>query len=164
MSGASIRPVDVKVNDVTFRIIPFDAFRQLELFGDLQKEILPYVGGVLSTALAKESERDETATINAFRELSSNFDGKTLKRWADLLLDPDYVTFEDERTGQPAKLNAVNRGMALADFAAILELMFHVGRVNFAAPLSRWAALSGLAQKAKAYLPGGSATSSSPSS
>lgn len=158
------RPVEVKVGEVLFRILPFDAFRQLRLFGDLQKEVLPSIGGVLNTAMAKDSERDDRAVIDAFRELSMRFDGATLERWANLLLDPDYVSFEISGNREPSKLSPTNRGLALPDFAAVLELMFHVGRVNFAGPLTRWAALSGLAQKAAAYLPAGFATTSSTSS
>lgn len=150
----SVRPTEAVVGNVKFWILPFDPFRQLRLFGDLQKEILPHVGGLLSVALAadRDADRDETAGVQAFRDLSSNLGGAVLEKWAKLLLDPEHVTFEDPSTGNPARLNDVNRGLALPDFAAVLELMYHVGRVNFAGPLSRWAALSGLAQKAKAFL------------
>lgn len=161
---SSTAPQDITIGEVRFRIVPFDAFRQLRLFGDLQKEILPSVGGVLSAAFGKDDEqRDEKAAIEAFRNLSANFDGVTLERWAKLLIDPEHITFEDDR-GQPQKLSTLNRDMALPDFAAVLELMFHVGRVNFAAPLSRWAALTGLVQKAKAFLPASSPTKSSANS
>lgn len=166
-----IRPSKATICGVNFHILPFDPFHQLELFGDLQREILPHVGGVLSAALAKsgegeQAEADERAAIQAFRDLSNNFSGAVLKKWADLLIDPEYVSFDDPNNprGEPAKLSAVNRGLALPDFAAVLELMYHVGRVNFAGPLARWGALTGLAQKAQAYLSASSPSRSSLSS
>jgi hypothetical protein len=160
----SVRPQEVTVGEVKFRITPFDPWTQLRLFGDLQKEILPHVGGMLSAAFGAENgQRDEQAAIQAFRDLSANLGGAVLEKWAKLLLDPDYVTFEMNRA-EPAKLTQVNFGMALPDFAAMLELMYHVGRVNFAGPLSRWAGLSGLAQKAREHLSGSFATTSSANS
>ncbi|WP_368044556.1 phage tail assembly chaperone [Alcaligenes sp. NLF5-7] len=38
------RPVEVTVNDTIFLITPMDAFEALEVFGDLQKDLLPAVG------------------------------------------------------------------------------------------------------------------------
>ena len=160
----SIRPQEVTIGEVKFRITPFDPWAQLRMFGDLQKEILPHVGGMLSAAFgAADGQRDEQAAVQAFRDLSANLSGATLEKWAKLLLDPDYVTFEMNR-GEPARLTQVNFGMALPDFAAVLELMYHVGRVNFADPLSRWAGLSGLAQRAKAHLSASSGMTSSANS
>lgn len=140
-------PVKIEIKEHTFRITAFDAFSQLRMFGDLQKEILPAIGGVLNVAFDKTDEgRSDAAAIEAFRDLSMRFDGKTLERWAGMLLDEEHITVElDGREAR--KLDKLTRQLALDDFADILELMFHVGKVNFAAPLQRWASLSGLAQK-----------------
>lgn len=153
----------VEINGIKFRITPFDAFRQLEMFGDLQKEILPSVGGVLNVAFGadKNPENSDRAALAAFRELSSNFDGATLKKWANRLMDEEYITFETPGN-EPAKLSLHNRGAAFPDMSYILELMFHIGKVNFAAPLARWAALSGAAQKLVAKLSASSAPTSQP--
>jgi len=158
------RITQVEISGVTFRIVPFDPFRQLELFGNLQKEILPAVGGVLNVAFGKggEDEGTDRAAIEAFRDLSTRFDGATLKKWADLLIEPDFVTFEREGR-EPQKMSKAMRGDALTDFADVLELMFHIGKVNFADPLQRWAGLSGLAQKVLAKMSDGSAKTSSTS-
>ncbi len=157
----------VKIQDVKFTIHPFDAFRQLRLFGDLQKEVLPSVGGVLNVALAsgKDGEQiDETKVIDAFRDLCMKFDGAALERWAGLLIDQNHITCTLPGRREPEKLDLVARGMALKDFSAVLELMYHVGKVNFADPLARWASLSGLAQKLTAKLSASSVPTSSTSS
>lgn len=156
--------VPVHIKDNIFRITPFDAFAQLRMFGDLQKEILPAIGGVLNVAFDKTDEgRSDTAAIEAFRDLSLRFDGKTLERWANLLLDEEHIVVEIDG-GNPKKLGRIARDEALTDFADILELMFHVGKVNFAAPLQRWASLSGLVLKLTGKLGSDSSTASSSAS
>lgn len=151
----------VDIGGITFRISPFDAFAQLRMFGDLQKEILPAVGGVLNVTLGSEKDMDKSdaAAIAAFRDLSSNFDGATLEKWANRLLQEEYITFEVPGQ-EPQKLSPHRRGEAFPDLSFLLELMFHVGKVNFAAPLARWAALSGVAQKLAAKLSENSAQTS----
>jgi hypothetical protein len=162
------REITVEIKHNSYRIRPFDAFKQLAMFGDLQREVLPAIGGVLNVAIGSkgddaDSEAGDKAAIAAFRDLSTQFDGKTLLRWANLLLDEQYIIVEMEgRT--PEKLDRHVRETALEDFADVLELMFHVGKVNFAAPLQRWASLSGLAQKLTARLPSESSGRTSPAS
>lgn len=160
-----IQPTTVQVGEVNFHILPFDPFRALELFGDLQVNILPAVGGVMAAALDKESERDETAVIGAFRDLCMKFDGKTLKAWADKLLSQDHISFEPVDGGhEPRKLTVSARAEAFDDFSHVLELMYHVGKVNFAVPLARWAGLSGLAQPLREKLLESFGKTSSPNS
>lgn len=156
----------VEINGAKFTITPFDAFKQLKLFGNLQREVLPAVGGVLNVTLGAEGvpEGDaDAAAIKAFRELSANFDGDTLLKWANLLFEDDYITFELPGS-EPAKMTKHNRAEALPDLSYVLELMFHVGKVNFADPLQRWAGLSGLAQKLTAKLSANSVPTSSKNS
>jgi hypothetical protein len=155
----------VAIGKNEFRITPFDPFRQLKLFGDLQKEILPAVGGVLNAALTAgdAAQADDAAGIAAFRDLSTKFDGAQLLRWSDLLIDPEYVYVAIEGADL-VKVSKSVRDEAFEDFSEVLELLFHIGKVNFAAPLTRWAGLSGLAQKAMAKLSANSEPTSSKSS
>lgn len=152
----------VEIGEVTFHIRPFDAFTQLGLFGDLQREILPALGGVMNVVMAgdKDAERDEKAMLAAFNDLAGRFDGATLKKWATRLLDEQHVSFETAES-DVQKLTKHNVNDALPDFGAVLELMFHVGKLNFADPLARWASLSGLAQKLTAKLSASSVPTSS---
>lgn len=158
------RAQEFTIEGVTFRVLPFDAFTQLQLFGDLQREILPSLGGVLNVALTKgESAGDDAAVITAFRDLCTRLDGTTLTKWAKKLINGDYISYEVDGR-DPVKLSAGNMGEALPDFSMVLELMFCVGKVNFASPLQRWASLTGLAQKLTARLSASSPSPSSPSS
>src|SRR5690606_15242080 len=119
------KPYEVTVGRTTFYIRRFDAFAALELFGDLQRDILPAAGGALAAVFGPEDgAKDEQAMLQAFRELSTTLDGKTLQAWADRLIDPDLVAYERDGA-EPAKLDKRGREAAFEDFTEILELMFH---------------------------------------
>jgi len=132
------KPYEVAIGDVTFYIQRFDPFTALELFGDLQRDVLPAAGSAAVAIFGdKDAERDDAAMLQAFRELSSTLDGKTLKGWADRLIDPELVAYERDR-GDVAKLDKRGRAEAFVDFTEILELMFHIIKWNCEGPLGRW--------------------------
>ncbi|GAB1578672.1 phage tail assembly chaperone [Bordetella petrii] len=132
------KPYEVTIGRTTYYIRRFDAFSALELFGDLQRDILPAAGGALAAVFGPEDgAKDEQAMLQAFRELSTTLDGKTLKAWADRLIDPDLVAYERDGA-EPAKLDKRGREAAFEDFTEILELMFHIIKWNCEGPLARW--------------------------
>jgi len=152
------RVVSLVIGPTTFHIARFDAFRQLTILGDLQKEILPSAGSMLSAVLTEEGvarERDESAIVDAMRNLSSRIGGDSLEQWAAVLIDPDLVSFELPGR-EPQKLSKANRAMAFEDFSQVLELMFHILKHNFAGPLARWVGHFGPAQEKLAILSAGS--------
>lgn len=148
---------EVTIGSTVFRISRFDPFRQLKLLGDLQKEVLPAAGSLLSAVFGAEGlaqERDEQAMLQAFRDLSARLGGDALAGWAERLIDPELVSFELAGR-EPQKLTAAHRGLAFFDFSEILELLFHVLEHNFAGPLARWAGRFGPAREKLASLSGG---------
>lgn len=128
------KPIEVEVNGTVFFITPMDAFEALAVFGDLQKDILPAVGDLI-TAVAKDSDpqADEAAMARAIEKLSGKLDGKQLTRWTDRLLTKDSITVEINGADLP--LDAAAKSMAFREFTDILELLLHVIKVNFAGPL-----------------------------
>lgn len=154
--------VEVTIGETVFIIRPMDAFTQLRLFGDLQKEVLPALGGVINViADPKETgDKMDAVAIDAVRNLSERLGGEALQKWAKLLLNGEYVSYQREGDRNPSKLDKVGMEMAFGDFSEVLELMYHVGKVNFADPLTRWAGLSGLAQRMTARLSAGSGPTS----
>lgn len=148
---------EVTIGTTVFRISRFDPFRQLKLLGDLQKEVLPAAGSMLTAIFGAEGQaqdRDEQAMLEAFRELSIKLGGDALAGWADRLIDAELVTFELVNR-EPQKLTTAHRGMAFSDFSEILELLFHILEHNFAGPLVRWAGRFGPAREKLASLSGG---------
>jgi len=137
------RPVEVTVNDTAFFITPMDAFEALEVFGDLQKDLLPAIGDLLAVGLSEDGDdQGEQAMASAIEKLSSRLDGQQLKAWADRLITKDSIAVSIN--GKDMALDAVARTMAFREFTDILELLFHVIKVNFAGPLGRWLSRSGL--------------------
>jgi len=133
-----------------------------ELFG---LPLLPSLGGVLA-AVASQDEGDlnPDALLAGIKSFSISLDGKALDAWCDRLIDPERVAFE--RNGKDArKLSKANMDEAFEDFAEILELLFHIIKLNFAGPLGRWLGHSGPGLKETlGGLLGGSSQSSSESS
>ncbi|MGO4400282.1 phage tail assembly chaperone [Achromobacter sp. PAB15] len=153
---------EVTIGSTVFRVSRFDPFRQLKLLGDLQKEVLPAAGSMLTAVFGGDGavqERDEKAMLNAFRELSVKLGGDSLASWAERLIDAELVTFELAGR-EPQKLTPAHRGLAFGDYAEILELLFHILEHNFAGPLARWAGRFGPARAKLASLSGGSTQAS----
>lgn len=144
-----MKPTEVTINDTAFLIQPLDAFEALAVFGDLQKDILPAAGGLIGLIGGEASEaseaRDEAALADAIAKLSQRLDGKQLTAWANRLLTKDSISVEINGNLMP--LDAAAKSMAFREFTDILELLFHVIKVNFAGPLAGWLNRLGLGQK-----------------
>ena len=155
--------VEIKVGDTTFFITKMNAFEALPVFGDLQKELLPALGALLGSlkdepeGSLKDEPEGSLKDVNnadlekAVEKLSAQLDGKSLERWATRLLDSGHIAYEDEN-GEAVRFKLARDGHIFQDFAEVLQLLVVVIKENFAAPLTRWlnlSGLAGLAEKAK---------------
>lgn len=141
-----MKPTEVVVNETSFLVHPLDAFDALAVFGDLQKDILPAVGGLMSLLGDGSSEaQDEAALSDAITKLSERLDGRQLTSWANRLLTKENISVEINGNLMP--LDAAAKSMAFKGFTDILELLFQVIRINFAGPLAGWLNRAGLGQK-----------------
>lgn len=146
-----MKPIQIEAAGTTFYYDRMDAFEALEVFGDLQKDVLPSIGGLLSAMGSIKGEEDaddeavdkaSDAVAAAVAQLSANFTGKQLKYWSDRLLSRDRVSVEIE--GEARRLGPNERRLAFDSFTDILELLFHVLRIEFAEPLFTYANQFGL--------------------
>lgn len=140
---------EVTVGGTLFVIHPLNAFDALEIFGDLQKELLPAVGEMLGTVMQQkeQAEGDDAeveALSKAISKLSEKLSGKQLKYWADRLITKDSVSVEIN--GSMMALDDTAKILAFKEFTQILELLVHVIRVNFAGPLKGFLNRFGLDQ------------------
>lgn len=156
--------VEIKVGKNTFFVTKMNAFEALPVFGDLQKELLPALGALLGSLKDSKQEgslKDEPGgslkDVNnadlekAVEKLSAQLDGKSLEHWATRLLDSGHIAYEDEN-GEAVRFKLARDGHIFQDFAEVLQLLVVVIKENFAAPLTRWlnlSGLAGLAEKAK---------------
>lgn len=140
---------EVVIGATTFYLQTFAPRDALRIFGDLQKELLPSLGGVLAAVASEDGGDINPETLLAgIKSFSVSLDGKALDAWCDRLIDPERVTYE--KNGKDArKLTKANMDDAFEDFAEILELLFHIIKLNFAGPLGRWLGLSGPGLKEK---------------
>ncbi|HFF6216692.1 phage tail assembly chaperone [Stenotrophomonas maltophilia] len=152
---------EVQIGKTTFYLTTFAPRDQLRIFGDLQKELLPAVGTLLTAAAGKtdadDGELDEAVLVGAIRSFSASLDGKGLDAWCGRLIDSERVTYE--KGGRDAKkLTSNQMDDAFDDFGEILELLFEIIKLNFAGPLGRWLGLfgSGLGEKLGGLLDGSS--------
>ncbi|WP_237173044.1 phage tail assembly chaperone [Paracandidimonas lactea] len=134
------KPIEVTVGETLFFVTPMDAFEALAAFGDLQKDLLPALGELISVAAGQDD--GEAAMGRAIEKLSTKLDGKQLKYWADRLLTRDTISVEINGADMP--LDVAAKAMAFREFTDILELLAHVIRINFAGPFMRWLSRTGL--------------------
>lgn len=139
-----MRPVEFEVAGVTFYVDRMDAFEALSTFGDLQKDLLPSLGGLLAL-LGDDDSASEDALSGAVAKLSQSLNGKQLEYWCDRLLTKDRVSVEV--AGEVKKLDKATRLVVFESFTDILELLYHVIKMEFYAPLVSWLGRVGLGQK-----------------
>ncbi|MCA7086048.1 hypothetical protein K7G19_20880 [Cupriavidus sp. DB3] len=160
------RVLTVPIGDTEFIIRKIDPFLALQIFGDLQRDILPAVGHLLEGVFAEGKDvqvaaKTDAAVAEAVRELSSKLDGASLTAWADRLFNPEFIAVSIN--GRESKLTKEMRALAFRDAGDILELMFHVIRHNFADFFLRWAGRFGSVQGLAAKLSVGSGPTSNAS-
>lgn len=142
------KAVEVMIGDTLFVVHPFNAFEALEIFGDLQKELLPAFGEMLGAVMQPGGEQvDETdseVVAKAISKLSEKLSGKQLKFWADRLITKDSVSVEIN--GSMMGMDETAKQLAFKEFTEILELLVHVIKINFAGPLKGFLNRFGLDQ------------------
>lgn len=131
----------VTIGNYDFKIRRLDAFTALEVFGDLQKELLPAIGTLTG--------EDGDAAIKAIEKVSGYFTGKQLRVWADRLITPDEIFVSRKGEDDYSRLNEQRREEVFTDAVQILELLVEIIKENFADPLTQWLTRSGLANKLK---------------
>lgn len=148
-------PVSVTVGNKNYYITKLDPFTALEVFGDLQKELLPAVGELVLSAV-KDGIDGKKASLptgdgdisQAITKLSTALSGAQLKYWTNRLLTPDHVSVE--LSGKTVRLEGMAKEMAFDDFSEILELLVNVITINFAAPILGFLNRFGTGQQSKA--------------
>lgn len=141
---------EVQIGNNTFTIRRINAFDAWVLFGDLQKELLPAVSGLLIAVIDTPKEGEESAKVDegrmmadAIRELSTRLDGTQLKRWTEKLITPDYIGVSING-GEATKLTPQVQALVFEDFTVIPHLLFEILKFNFAKPLAGFLSRIGL--------------------
>lgn len=134
----------IQVGDLRFYYTRMDAFKALEVFGDLQHDFLSGAGGAFSIMDA-DTEASLKGMESAFKSLSTSLKGDQLRKWANLLLDESRVSVE--LADGPQRLNDRVRREVFTDFTLIIELMVAIIMLEFKDPLVAWSTRTGVGQK-----------------
>lgn len=126
--------------DYTFAIRPFPAFHSMKVLGDLQKVVVPALGGAIGGLKPESLDMDTSdvkliggAVADALNNLARTLDGDTLERAAELLLDPQYVSVAPLHTKDFQQLDegAVNEIFS-GRIIDLIALMVQIFKVNYA--------------------------------
>ncbi|QNS14572.1 phage tail assembly chaperone [Mannheimia bovis] len=137
---------EIQIGNTTFFVQKFSAMRQLEIFGDLQKTLLPSFGKLLN-GFGKNKEDDEKAAeesekafLDGLKSLSSQLDGKSLIALANQLILPDYVAFvrDDFNNGNDSKLSKDKFDYAFDEMGDLVELVIFILKLNFSSFFTKY--------------------------
>ena len=122
-----------KQGEYEFSIRMMNPFRAMKVLGDLQKMIIPTLGGAAS-ALQDSSDNSEVVAAigGALSTIAENVDGDKLQLACNLLLDPDYIAVKEK--GSKSFVSVSHDDLA-AIFTGrpwdMLALCYKIFEVNF---------------------------------
>ena len=122
-----------KQGDFEFSIRQMNPFRAMKVLGDLQKLIIPALGGA-AAGLNDSSENAEVVSAigGALASIAENVDGDKLQLACNLLLDPDYIAVKEKDS---KSFVSVGHDDLAAIFTGrpwdLLALCYKVFEVNF---------------------------------
>jgi hypothetical protein len=119
--------------EIEFSIRQMNPFKAMKVLGELQKTVLPVIGGA-AKGLRDSSEQSEMveAVAGALSQMATTLDGDKLEKACNLLLDTDYLAFK-------TKEDKNFKSLDMDDLAAIytgrpwdlLALCYKIFEVNF---------------------------------
>lgn len=148
----AVNSTTVKIGDNEFTIRKFNPFLAWELFGDLQKELLPSVSELLLTVAKTGPGAEPSLEVQAHEgramaegiaKVSAKLGGDRMKYWADRLFDPEYISVSIN-DGEPVKLTKATAQLAFSDFTEIAQLLFEILKFNYAGPMAGFLTRIGL--------------------
>lgn len=141
---------EITIGSTTYFVQKFSAMKQIEIFGDLQKTLLPSFGQLLNGFGKNDAqEKSEQAFLDGLKGLSSQLDGKSLLALTNQLISPEHVTFVKDtyNNGNDAKLTKDKFDAAFEDMGEVVELLIFVLKLNFSSFFSSFLDRLGLARE-----------------
>ncbi len=131
----------IEMGEYVFSVRQFAPFHAMHVLGELQKIVLPALGGALGGIKNQGTNMDAdiknlavigSALADALNNLASSLNGEQLEMAIRLLLDPDYVSVSPKGKNDFQRLD---EGMANEIFCGrpidMVALAVHVFRVNY---------------------------------
>jgi hypothetical protein len=119
--------------DYEISIRQMNPFRSMKVLGDLQKILLPVIGGAVEGLKDSSDNAEMIAAIGgALGQIAGNVDGDKLEKACDLLLDTEYLAFKGPNDKQ---FRAVSKDDLAAIYTGrpwdLLALCAKIFDVNF---------------------------------
>ena len=129
-----------KQGDYEFAIRRFDPFLGLEVLGELQKVLVPAIGGAADSHGEEKFGVTLAAIGGAITALSKSVSGKVLRQSAELLLNSEYVAVKgkdkkDFVSADKDTLSAIYWGRPF-DMVALCVKVFEVNFLDFSTSCS----------------------------
>lgn len=125
-----------KQGEYTFSIRQMNPFRAMKVLGDLQKLIIPAIGGAAASLQDSAENQEMYATIaGALRQLATDMDGDSLEKACTLLLEPEYIAVKEP--GSKSFIRSDIDGLAAIytgrpwDMLALCVKVFEVNFLDF---------------------------------
>ena len=122
-----------KQGDYEFSIRQMNPFKAMKVLGDLQKLIIPALGGA-AAGLNDSSENAEvvSAISSALASIAENVDGDKLEQACKLLLDVEYIAVKEKGAKDFAYVSNEDMGAIFTGRPwDMLALCYKVFEVNF---------------------------------
>lgn len=119
--------------DYEFSIRQMNPFHAMKVLGDLQKILLPVIGGAVEGLKDSSDNAEMVAAVGgALGQIAGNVDGDALEKACGLLLDTDYLAV---KKGTSAQFSAIDKDDLAAIYTGrpwdLLSLCAKIFEVNF---------------------------------
>ena len=113
-----------------FFVMQYPPFYGMQVLGELQKIVLPALGG--AAVGAKDGQNDVEGILGGLMMLSENITAEKLEKLSRMLLDEQYVSVKIGGKGAaiPLDENTLN-ALFTGRYFDMLVLMYEVAKVNF---------------------------------
>lgn len=133
------QPKEVNLGNSVFYIHQFPPFYAMHVLGELQKVIVPVLGGAVKGAKGTnlDANVDDLSVLvdvagDAIASLPKHLNGDSLEKLSKMLLDPTYVAISIDGREKPIRLTEpVLDEVFIGRPIDMLVLMFKVVKVNF---------------------------------
>lgn len=125
-----------KMGKDVFYIQQIPPLEALDVLGEVQKVLLPAIGGAMIGSAASSGAKPEETGVNVLYmimdSLPQHLDGATLKKMEGLLLDSRYIAVKVEGKGEAVALDEdVINELFTGRTLDLIALMFKVFEINF---------------------------------
>ncbi len=133
------QPKEVRLGNSVFYIHQFPVFYAMHVLGELQKVIVPVLGGAIKGAKGANMDADVNdlsvlvdVAGDAIASLPMHLNGDSLEKLSKMLLDPTYVAISVDGRQKAIRLSEqVLDEVFTGRPIDMLVLMFQVVKVNF---------------------------------